>query len=189
MFKTTHQSIWYTTGMPDQLIDILSEDVKSFDESVSQSSVGLSENIFDDKLRSSKNSWIPTTHWICGLVWSYLHNANVSNFQYDIDGFDDGSLQYTHYSEGDFYTWHQDDAISFGRLRPRKLSVVVQLSDPEEYEGGNLELMSSTDDKYVLPRTKGTIIVFDSRTRHRVTKVRSGHRRSLVGWGVGPQWK
>ena len=174
--------------MPDQLIDILAEDVKSFDESVEESTVGADGRI-NTKLRTSKNSWVPVNHWIHGLVWSFVDNANKKNFEYDIRGFDGDRIQYTHYSEGDFYSWHQDDTLASEDILVRKLSIVVQLSDPEEYEGGNLELLGVFDQKYIVPRTKGTIIIFDSRTRHRVTKVRSGHRRSLVGWGVGPKWK
>ena len=183
-----HQSIWYTTSMPDQLIDILCEDIKSFDESVESSTIGDDFEV-NSKIRLSKNSWVPVNHWIHSLVWSYVDNANKINFQYDIEGFDHERIQYTHYKEGDFYSWHQDDSIANNHLRPRKLSIVVQQSDPEDYEGGNLELLGAFDQKYLAPRTKGTIIVFDSRTRHRVTKVRSGYRRSLVGWVVGPKWK
>ena len=183
-----HQSIWYTTHMPDQLIDILCEDVKSFDESVEPSVVGFDYEV-NRKVRISTNSWVPLNHWIHGLVWSYVDNANKRNFEYDLQGFDHERIQYTHYNKGDFYNWHQDDSSTSDVPYNRKLSVVVQLSDPEDYEGGNLELLGAFDQKYIAPRTKGTIIIFDSRTRHRVTKIRSGYRRSLVGWGVGPKWK
>ena len=39
------------------------------------------------------------------------------------------------------------------------------------------------------PKQKGIIAFFDSRTPHRVRKVKSGMRKSLVGWVVGPRWK
>ena len=71
----------------------------------------------------------------------------------------------------------------------RKLSVVVQLSDPEDYEGGNLQIMSEDGKSYFVPRQRGTIVVFDSRAQHRVLKVTKGVRKSLVGWVVGPRWK
>ena len=71
----------------------------------------------------------------------------------------------------------------------RKLSVVIQLSNPEDYEGGNLQLLSEDGKKYFAPRQRGTIIIFDSRTQHRVLKVTKGRRKSLVGWIVGPRWK
>ena len=71
----------------------------------------------------------------------------------------------------------------------RKLSFVLQLSDPNDYEGGNLQLLNEAGKTYIAPRKRGTIILFDSRTQHRVIKVRSGVRKSLVGWTVGPRWK
>jgi PKHD-type hydroxylase len=71
----------------------------------------------------------------------------------------------------------------------RKLSFVVQLSDPDDYEGGNLQLLDEAGRSYIAPRRRGTMILFDSRAQHRVLKVTSGLRRSLVGWTVGPRWK
>ena len=63
------------------------------------------------------------------------------------------------------------------------------MSEPDEYEGGNVVLLSERMSKYVTPRQKGTIVLFDSRTQHCVTKVRSGVRRSIVGWVSGPRWR
>ena len=71
----------------------------------------------------------------------------------------------------------------------RKLSFVLQLSDPDDYEGGNLQLLDEAGNSYIAPRQRGTVILFDSRTQHRVQKVRTGVRKSLVGWTVGPRWK
>ena len=71
----------------------------------------------------------------------------------------------------------------------RKLSFAMQLSDPDDYEGGNLQLMDEHNKSYIAPRQRGSIILFDSRTPHRVHKVRKGERKSLVGWVVGPRWK
>ena len=71
----------------------------------------------------------------------------------------------------------------------RKLSFAMQLSDPDDYEGGNVELISEANQNYIAPRQRGTIILFDSRTQHRGNKVTKGTRRSIVGWVVGPRWK
>ena len=71
----------------------------------------------------------------------------------------------------------------------RKLSFVLQLSDPDDYEGGNTQLIDEGGSTYFLPRKKGTMALFDSRTQHRVLKVTKGMRKSLVGWTVGPRWK
>ena len=71
----------------------------------------------------------------------------------------------------------------------RKLSFVLQLSDPDDYEGGNLQLLDEVGKSYIAPRERGAVILFDSRTQHRAQKVRKGVRKSLVGWTVGPRWK
>ena len=39
---------------------------------------------------------------------------------------------------------------------------------------------------HILSQEEGTIVLFDSRTQHRVHKVRKGVRKSIVGWCVGP---
>ena len=51
------------------------------------------------------------------------------------------------------------------------------------------KLINEHGKKYVTPRQRGTIVLFDSRANHCVTKVRSGVRKSIVGWVVGPHWR
>ena len=119
-------------------------------------------------------------------------------------------MQFTKYGVGQFYGWHNDAGLS-QQYKPvtvgnqeeglekdfikentemiRKLSFTIQLSDPDDYEGGNVILLSEEGNKYVAPRQKGTIILFDSRTQHCVNKVKKGVRKSIVGWVVGPRWK
>lgn len=65
----------------------------------------------------------------------------------------------------------------------------MQLSDEDEYEGGELQLLDPTGHLYTVPKERGTISIFDSRLSHRVRKVKSGCRKSLVGWVVGPRWR
>ena len=59
----------------------------------------------------------------------------------------------------------------------------------KDYRGGEVEFINSAGERYFAPKQKGTLIVFDSRTKHRVRTVKSGLRKSLVGWVVGPRWK
>ena len=119
-------------------------------------------------------------------------------------------MQYTQYDVGQFYTWHTDsdlashykpvtvgnrgidvanDFINTNAELVRKLSFVFQLSDPSEYEGGQLQLLDEEGKSYIAPAKRGAMILFDSRTKHRVLKVTKGTRRSIVGWVVGPRWK
>tara|TARA_A100001201_G_scaffold121254_1_gene104903 strand:+ start:4303 stop:4923 length:621 start_codon:yes stop_codon:yes gene_type:complete len=204
-----YQSTWYFSGLPDKVIESLEEDLESnFGDQMGDSKL-MGDALNKDK-RNSKNTWVPTTHWTAGLVWHYIERANRENFLYDIRNIDGESMQYTQYGVGEFYGWHNDAGIGChykpvsvgnqheGRQQDfiqenlelvRKLSFVVQLSDPDDYEGGNLQLLAEDGKSYFAPRKKGTVIVFDSRTSHRVLKVTKGERKSLVGWVVGPRWK
>ena len=204
-----YQSIWYFTNIPKKIVDILEEDlVLSHGSQMADSR--LHGDALNKEKRNSQNSWIPTNHWSAGFIWHYIERANRENFLYDLRCIDGESMQFTKYSEGQFYGWHNDAGlatqykpVSVGNRQDglaqdfvnesielvRKLSFVVQLSDPEDYEGGNLQLLDESGKSYFAPRIKGTMILFDSRTQHRVLKVTKGVRRSIVGWVVGPRWK
>lgn len=209
-----YQSIWYFTNIPNKIIDVIEEDLKdNFDLQLQDSKVGEGHhaNIDRDK-RKAKNAWVPTAHWIAGFVWHYVQRANRENFLYDLTNIDGETLQYTVYEEGEYYGWHNDHGIAsfykptFNGDRTkgeqiahdflnekcelvRKLSFSLLLSDPNTYEGGNLQFIDESGKSYFAPRQKGSIILFDSRTQHRVQKVTKGVRKSIVGWVCGPRWR
>lgn len=94
--------------------------------------------------------------------------------------------QFTQYSVGDKFDWHEDNNIFAKHESDRKLSLVVQLSHSASYEGGKLEL----DEHPILENhfsKLGDVIIFPSFLRHRVTEITSGTRHSLVMWFLGPQ--
>ena len=203
------QSIWYFTDLPSKVVDILDEDLaEKFESSMNDSRV-MGDALNKEK-RNSQNTWIPTNHWVGGFLWHYIMRANRENFLYDLRNIDGESMQYTRYGEGQFYGWHNDAGlatqykpVSMGNRHDgltsdflsenielvRKLSFTVQLSDSDEYEGGNVQFMDEAGKSYFAPREKGSVVLFDSRTQHRVLKVTKGVRKSLVGWVVGPRWK
>lgn len=204
------QSVWFFTDLPEKITKIIEEDLTdNFQEQMKDSRL-MGDAINRDK-RSSKNAWVNTNHWSAGFIWNYIQKANRQNFLYDITNIDGDNMQFTQYNEGEFYGWHNDAGISchYKPVSPsnntfdtqvqdylnvnielvRKLSFVLQLSDPDDYEGGNLQLLSEDGKSYFAPRKRGTMIIFDSRTQHRVLKVTKGTRKSLVGWVVGPRWK
>jgi PKHD-type hydroxylase len=99
-------------------------------------------------------------------------------------------MQYTVYESDTqgHYTWHQDTGVNLTDLAPRKLSMVLQLSDPSEYEGGNLQVMTEISPQTV-KKQRGLVAVFPSYVLHQVTPVTQGTRQSLVAWISGPQFK
>ena len=203
------QSVWYYTDIPEKVVSLIEEDLSvTFDEEMGDSRL-MGDALNKDK-RNSQNAWVPTNHWLGGFMWHYISRANRENFLYDLRCIDGESMQYTHYGPGQFYGWHNDAGLA-GSYKPvsygnraeglandfvnenielvRKLSFVLQLSDPDDYEGGNLQLLDEGGATYFAPRKRGTVILFDSRTSHRVLPVKSGLRKSIVGWTVGPRWK
>lgn len=181
-----YQSVWYFTNFQENLVSALEQDLVNFNVDLS---TALTYSGVDLKRRDSKTTFIPSTHWSCGFCYHYVLKANRENFKYDISGFDNEMMQYTSYSEGEYYNWHTDSGLLSEDPHQRKLSIIVQLSDPSDYRGGEVQIMSEDGSMMVLPKVRGSVIVFDSRTRHRVRKVESGVRKSLVGWVVGPKWK
>jgi PKHD-type hydroxylase len=111
---------------------------------------------------------------------------NGQFFDFDLYGFVE-DFQYTVYEEGnDHYTWHMDKGKN--STSPRKLSLVLQLSDPSEYDGGDLEIFTGVNTT-TLEKKKGIIHAFPSFVMHRVTPVTRGVRRTLVIWVSGPKFK
>ena len=205
------QSIWYYTNLPEDAVELIEKDlVETFDPQMGDSR--LHGDALNKEKRNSQNAWIPTDHWVGGFMWHYVQRANRENFLYDLSNIDGESMQYTRYDVGQFYGWHNDsglathykpmsagnrgsgeqiaqDFINENCEKVRKLSFALQLSDPDDYEGGNVQLLDETGKQYVVPRLRGTVVLFDSRTQHRVLKVTKGTRKSIVGWVVGPRWK
>ena len=154
-------------------------------------------DIEDHSIRNSKISWIPPTDdsaWIYQKVADVAQRANRS-YQFELSGFVE-DLQFTRYNEpGAFYSWHQDGLDT--TLGHRKLSVVIQLSDPAEYEGSELQLFEVAedyDDEQLeafthLAGQQGTAVVFPAYEYHRVLPLRAGCRLSLVSWISGPAFR
>ena len=207
------QSIWYFTDLPQDTINTLEKELCKYDSKLEESR--LHGGVLDKGKRKSTNGWLSSDSWIAGFLWHYVQKANRNNFLYDLTHIDGEHLQYTKYGEGQYYNWHNDAGVaqyykpSFNKssgestndehshldfLRRnsemvRKLSFTLQLSHPDDYEGGNVELINEAGENYIAPRQRGTMILFDSRTQHRVNKVTKGERKSIVGWVLGPRWK
>ncbi len=143
---------------------------------------------YNDEIRKSSVIFIDNTaenDWLYHKLGSVAIKTNNESYWFDLLGFHQ-ELQLTKYTEGDFFDWHLD--FGAGEISARKLSVTVQLSDPDEYEGGDLQFM--INQKIVTaPRTKGTVIVFPSFIMHRVTPITKGIRQSIVGWVSGPPYR
>lgn len=143
--------------------------------------------------RHVQMAFLPHDHWSAAIMSGAVEQANEAlGWRYELAAME--SLQYSVYAPGDLHEWHMD-TLSHGGL-VRKLTVVVQLDDGADYEGGDLELLRfgvSNPEAIELPREqlrqRGTVLVFPSFLLHRVTPMMAGRRRTLVAWFVGPRFR
>ena len=138
--------------------------------------------------RKSKISWLSSCNdmdWVFRRVTDIILNLNERFFGFDIFGLNEG-FQFTNYkAPSDKYGKHVDRIFN---SVVRKLSVSIQLTDPKEYEGGELYLYSS-DKGELMDKKQGTLIMFPSYVVHEVMPVTKGERNSLVTWVTGNQFK
>ena len=151
--------------------------------------VGTSD-VESSKIRRSK-TWFfepgSETDFIFAPLLKALHHVNDNGYRMDVTGFGPG-CQVAGYSSKlkGHYDWHID--LGTGRFSRRKISLSVQLSAADSYEGGELEFHMSGLDKEKM-RQQGTLIAFPSFLEHRVTPVSRGERFSLVAWMDGPPYR
>lgn len=122
--------------------------------------------------------------WVYDKLNQLIYDVN-QYYKYDLVGFME-QMQLLHYGEdinGGHYNLHQDHGP--GALSTRKLTVIVQLTDPSEYDGCDTEVVCSG----WAPKGKGDVVVFPSYTPHQVTPLTRGNRDALVVWVNGPPYK
>ena len=154
------------------------------------------------KKRDSNIVWL-SDRWIYKEIQPYIHQANrLAGWNFDWDFSE--SCQFTKYKLNQFYDWHcdsweapyanPDNKDTHGKIR--KLSVTCSLSDPKDYEGGELEFdfRNMDPDKPAIRKCaeikpRGSIVVFPSHVWHRVKAVTKGTRYSLVIWNLGYPFK
>lgn len=127
------------------------------------------------------------SQWLYKKIGALVAHVNHEKYGFDLEQMQ--PLQYSKYNVGGHYHWHTDSGPNMPSHR--KLSIIVALNAPSEYEGGDLELNGGGDhEKAVRIRLeKGHMIAFPSYVPHRVTPVTFGVRLTLVGWMVGPRFK
>lgn len=151
-----------------------------------QAKVDSADPKVEHDMRKTDLLWYPTASPIACLMHRYIGLANRdAGWNYDLTRYED--VQLARYADGGHYKFHIDTARPNAQNEQRKLTCVLLLNDPSEYEGGLLEL-KGTADPYPLKKA-GSIIVFPSFVEHRVTPVTTGVRYSAVCWANGPAFK
>jgi PKHD-type hydroxylase len=177
---------WFENGFTaDELSDIeeLTKTIEFQTANVGQHNAVTSDH------RKSKIKWCPQTDsfkWVYDKLQNMIFEANEMMWKMNITHMRE-EIQYTEYYDNNSggYEWHMD--CGKGIQNQRKISVTVQLSDPDEYEGGDLQF--NIGKEITAPRGKGNVVIFPSFFLHRVTPVTKGTRKSFVLWVGGEPYR
>ncbi len=185
--KIAHSPIIFEDVLPDYLIDFIERRVSEIEpEDWESGSVGNEEDGgLDPDSRKCEITWLPEIDWVSTIFTHYFHIANREIWEYDLTELE--SVQVTKYDKNHFYGWHSDYGTSADKDLTRKLSMSIILTDPEDYSGGKLQFIDYMGKVQSVSKERGTVVVFDSRTPHRVTPILRGQRLSLVAWFTGPK--
>lgn len=180
--------VWWEGGFTEKELDWLQNQAQRASQRAQAGNLESEEQL--KQVRRSQVSWIDKnseTDWVFVKLAHIASALNAQFYRFDLTGFGE-PLQLTNYdqSEHGMYGWHVDYG---GKLGPsRKLSLVLQLTDPSQYEGGNLEIMTGGT-AHVVRKQRGLVVAFPSYVLHQVTPVTHGSRQSLVSWITGPAFK
>lgn len=146
------------------------------------------QSILNAEIRESNVSWIfpdQESEWLFRKVTDVVTNLNSQFFNFDLFGLIEG-FQFTEYNAPSGHYGKHIDITNQGSVR--KLSFTLQLTDPSEYEGGELCLYLGGD-PIVISREQGYVCVFPSYVLHEVKPVTKGTRHSLVSWVSGKPFR
>lgn len=186
---------WFEHGLSSEEVDRIIRTASELPEAERASTLGDETG---GGTRSSMIKWLPRNQafdWLYERMISMSKEANQALWGFDLISSLE-AIQYTEYyaSENGHYDWHQD--IGVGELpSKRKVSITIQLSDADEYDGGDLLICTGSsgtgelDNNLIMPRGKGVAVLFPSYMMHRVTPVTRGVRRSLVLWVGGAHYR
>ncbi len=187
--NTPDNYYWYQNVFsPEELIKLENElnNLK-----VQSAKTGSEGETSDPTIRTSKVNWIPKEpnwEWLYSKIVNLSAEANSALWKFDLHTANE-LIQYTEYHGADngHYTWHMDFGTDY--MSHRKISITIQLSESEEYEGGDLQLWTGGNEPMTAPRGKGVMVLFPSYMLHRVSPVTKGIRKSLVLWVGGSHFR
>ena len=139
----------------------------------------IKDDKVDHSVRNSKIAWLhpeKDTWWLFDrAIMVFKSSLPFSSLQ---------SMQYTVYdSKGSHYDWHRDVGSGDNIAKARINVAVLQLSNPNEYKGGVLQIKYE-DQVIDVMKMRGMTTTFPIQLEHKVTPVTSGVRKTLIMWGL-----
>jgi len=187
---------FFKSALSDELCDQIIKLGMTLPSQSAKMGVDTKKPLVDDKYRRSNIRFIQKPdirfQFLFDLVWKYVLIANDDFFHFHITKLDYIQLaEYDGNERGEYKKHHDVFWINNDPKYHRKLSMVIQLSDPNDYKGGDLELYDlclSAPPKDDL-KQRGSVIIFPSFITHAALPVTEGKRYSLAVWFDGPKWR
>lgn len=123
-------------------------------------------------------------------VLTIIEHANLRFWNFSCKGITE-DINVLTYKKGQQYKLHSDvlfDHLNTEHLN-RKLSFIFQLSDDKDYTGGDVVLQADEMGEVKIDRQKGSLVFFPAFVPHKVYPIKSGVRKSVIGWVSGDAWK
>lgn len=186
--RASEDYYWWDNGFTDEQLKA----IEAYGDSLAlqKATIGPNEEA-PSEMRRTDVAWLKHNEKTAGFydaLAGVAQNINAMSFNFDLTGFVE-DLQYTVYrsEKRAHYDWHIDAGPN--TYSPRKLSLSLMLTDPKEYEGGDLQIMTKAGEPTVCRKERGMVVGFPSYALHRVTPVTKGVRKSIVVWVSGPPFR
>lgn len=153
-------------------------EIINYGESKVTQSVNKYPNVFSVKFESCLLPLDHKIHSEIQPVWEEI----INYFDFSIDFVEPYELK--KYYNGCYFGKHVDNYYSISKDIDRKITMSIQLSNDNEYSGGNFAVIGED-----FKLTQGSIIAFPSYFNHEVKMITKGMRWSLISWAWGPYWK
>lgn len=178
---------------PAQCSQILEDGLKLPAQDAKLGVAGMNDYSNDDyrksKIRFIQQKNHPQFKWLFNELWLMGIQANRDWFNFHVTNL--SFIQLAEYDEsysGEYKKHHDVFWVNNDQYH-RKLTCVIQLTDPSTYEGGDFEMydLFNYPDRQEI-RTQGTAIFLPSFISHAALPVTKGTRYSLAVWFEGPKW-
>lgn len=191
----------FESAIPEPVCDFIVQEGKQLKQDTAKVRKDDGTNIVKEEARKTKIAFWYANHWVNGLMEHHIRMANAELWNYHISITQ--GIQFGIYGPGDNYDWHKDEfdkpfgekATAIWQGQARKVSAVLNLTDPSEYSGGQLKFKNTFGAEIGGPEfdqrlsKKGSLIVFPAYVLHTVIPVKTGERCSLASWMLGDPFK
>lgn len=165
-------------AIPGKLLTLLESEI----ESAPLSPVTVRDPVTNGTVRQHHVVGLGTSHWFTGIMFNYAALANdLAKWNRTISVPE--VAQFSAYKSGDFFRWRNDVDPLSKSPQERKLTAICLLSDPSEFDGGQLQIRGLAEP---INLKRGSVVVFPSMLDHQITEVTRGVLRTVTCWAVGP---